>query len=275
VSSGESSPRFRNYLTVDLEEWFHIGEEYVPSSEWDSLPSRIEKNIEDLLQFLDEHHTRATFFVLGWVAERHPDLVRRVCDGGHTIASHGYSHLFVHRLTPAEFEADLTRSLSILEGITGRRPIGYRAPCWSLGRGALWALPILAKRGIRYDSSIVPSPIIGNTRFPREPYRISNNGSSLTEYPMLVGDIGVRGMMLGGGWGFRLLSLSIVLDAVEKLNSRGIPALFNIHPWELDPSPPRVDLPAVPRFVHYAGLSGFRDRLAELLRHISLGPIPE
>ncbi|PYQ09937.1 MAG: hypothetical protein DMH00_12190 [Acidobacteria bacterium] len=160
-----------NYLTVDLEEWFHIGEDFVPRARWEGLPSRVEENVDHLLLLLDRHRVRATFFVLGWVAERHPDLVRRVRDCGHPIASHGYSHQMAYRLSPAEFEEDLTRSGEILEEITGRRPAGYRAARWSLGRGALWAFPILVRQGITYDSSLAPCPFIGSPDFPREPHR--------------------------------------------------------------------------------------------------------
>ncbi len=264
-----------NFLTVDLEEWFHVGEDFIPEGRWADLPSRVERNVSDLLDLFDRHRVQTTFFVLGWVAERHPALVRRVWDSGHSIASHGYSHRLAYRLAPSDFEEDLERSARILEAITGTRPKGYRAPRWSLGRGASWAFPLLARGGFTYDSSLAPCPFIGSPDFPREPHEIGVNGARLREYPVLAGDLGVRGTLLGGGWALRLLSLSILFDAVEAMNARGAPALLNIHPWEIDPAPPRHDLPFVPRFVHYAGLRGFPDRLREILRHLPLGPIPE
>ena len=264
-----------NFLTVDLEEWFHVGEELVPEARWEELPSRIEGNVEDLLELLNRHGVRATFFVLGWVAQRHPELVRRVAVAGHAVASHGFSHRLAYRLTPTEFEQDLDRSGRTLQGITGRRPLGYRAPRWSLGRGALWAFPILARRGFAYDSSLAPCPVIGDPRFPRVPHRRGKDGSEIREYPVLAGDVGVRGTLLGGGWALRLLSLSILFDAVEEMNRCGAPALLNIHPWEIDPDPPRLPLPPVARFVHYAGLRGFSDRLEEILRHLPFSSIPE
>jgi polysaccharide deacetylase family protein (PEP-CTERM system associated) len=264
-----------NYLTVDLEEWFHIDEDLVPETLWPSLTSRVEENVEDLLRLLERHRVRATFFVLGWVAERHPALICRVLDEGHGIASHGYGHRLVHRLTPAEFEKDLLRSGEILKAITGRRPKGYRAPRWSLGRGALWAIPLLIRHGFTYDSSLAPCPFIGSPDFPREPHVIGSHGLSLREYPLLAGNLGVRGMLLGGGWGIRLLSLDRIFHEVDALNARGVPALINVHPWELDPSPPRLPLSLLVRFVHYAGLRGFPERLSEIFRKSSFGPIPE
>jgi polysaccharide deacetylase family protein (PEP-CTERM system associated) len=264
-----------NYMTVDLEEWFHIDEDLIPEERWMSLPSRVEENVEDLLRLLDRRRVRATFFVLGWVAERHPGLIRRVLEEGHAIACHGYGHRFVHNLTPAEFERDLLRSGEILESITGRRPTGYRAPRWSLGRGALWAIPLLVQHGFTYDSSLAPCPFIGNPDFPREPHRVGTNGVSLCEYPLLAGNFWVRGMLLGGGWAIRLLSLNRLFDEVDALNARGVPALINVHPWELDPDPPRYPLPPLAQFVHYAGLRGFPGRLDEILQNRSFGPIPE
>jgi polysaccharide deacetylase family protein (PEP-CTERM system associated) len=265
-----------NYLTVDLEEYFHVGEDFIPESRWGDFPSRVERNVEDLLALLDHRRVRATFFVLGWVAQRHPDLIDRVREAGHCIASHGYSHRLAYRLTPGEFEEDLERSARTLEGITRRRPSGYRAPRWSLGRGARWAFPILARRGFTYDSSMAPCPFIGCPDYPREPHRIGTGDAAIREYPILAGDLGVRGTLLGGGWALRILSLSILFEAVEGMNTRSVPAVINIHPWEVDPDPPRLEqLPPVARFVHYAGLRGFRERLDEILRHLPLAAIPE
>jgi len=264
-----------NAFTVDVEEWFHIcgvGGAFEEEN-WTELPSRVVETTNRLLELLDHRNIRATFFVLGWVANRYPHLVARIRSAGHEVASHGYSHRRVYELGPLAFAKDLDRSLGALS-LAGAEPVlGYRAPEWSINDRALWALEILARRGMLYDSSMTPLRLIGNPSYSEIPHSQRTPSGEIVEFPPLVGRRLGQNYPLGGGWGLRMHSPRTVLRRIEERNNRGLPAALFVHPWELDPDPPRVRLPLGHRFAHYFRLDGFAKRLDEILAGAAFAPM--
>jgi polysaccharide deacetylase family protein (PEP-CTERM system associated) len=274
----------RNILTVDLEEWFHIDERLIPPGEWDRLPSRVEANTRALLDLLDAHAARATFFVVGWVAARQQRLIREIHDRGHEVAVHGYLHREVEPMSDDEFRADLRAARGSVAACTGEAPIGYRAPRWSLGgapgggrrgrsRGVvLSALDILVAEGILFDSSLAPIVHIGDPSWPLDPHRIDRPGGSILELPPLVGRrFGVR-LLFAGGWALRRVPNRILLKEIARRNARGAPAVIDLHTWEIDPDPPAVRLPLKYRMAHYGGLEGWVPKLRQLLSQSTWAP---
>jgi polysaccharide deacetylase family protein (PEP-CTERM system associated) len=265
----------RNCLTVDVEEWFHVCETHGPLGvdRWDSLPSRVVETTTDLLALLDECRVRGTFFVLGWVAERHPDLVRLIVRAGHEVASHGHMHQLVYEQTPAQFAADLASARAALAAAGAPEVRGYRAPAWSINGRSLWALDELAHAGFAFDSSMAPMKVVGDPAFPKEPHRRQTASGSIAEFPPLVDRRFGQNMPLGLSWGLRMSSPARVLRAIEERNRRGAPVVIAMHPWEIDPNPPRVRMPLGKRFAHYFRLDGFRARLGAILRGASFAPV--
>jgi polysaccharide deacetylase family protein (PEP-CTERM system associated) len=266
-----------NCLTVDVEEWFHVcgaGGPLAPER-WPSLPSRVERTTRDLLDLFDGCGVRATFFVVGWVAERHPHVVAAIRDAGHEIGSHSHLHRRVYELTPDEFADDLDRSVRALQA-AGAGPIaGFRAPEWSINDRSLWALDVLAARGFRYDSSMAPLKIIGNPSYPQTPHARYTSSGALMEFPPLVDRWLGQQVPLGGSWGLRMSDPDRVLRVIGRWNRAGTPVTLFVHPWEIDDDPPRAALPWGQRFAHYFRLAGFRDRLARVLCGASFGPTAE
>lgn len=267
----------RNAFTVDVEEWFHIcgvgGA--LHEDRWDALPSRVVETTDRLLALLDRRSVRATFFVLGWVAERHPELVTGIRDAGHEIGSHGFGHRRVYEMEPESFERDLARSLDVLSAAGCSDVRGFRAPEWSINDRSLWALDVLAKRGLRYDSSMTPLRLIGNPAYPEHPHRRETRSGTIVEIPPTVGRLMGQNYPMGGGWGLRMHSPRHVIRSIESRNRAGSPAVLFVHPWEIDPDPPRVPLPPGLRFAHYFKLDGFAHRLDEILAAIEPGPLGE
>jgi len=267
----------RNFLTVDVEEWFHIcgvGGPLAPER-WPSLPSRVEFTTDLTLDLLARRGVTATFFVLGSIAERHPRLVERIVSAGHEVASHGFSHRRVFELDEASFAEELACASAALEGAGAPRPIGFRAPEWSINDRALWGLAVLARAGFRYDSSMSPLRVVGNPDYPQVPHRRDTPHGTLIEIPPLVGRRFGQHYPLGGGWGLRMSRPATVIREIEARNHLGVPATLFVHPWELDPEPPRVALPAALRFSHYFRLSGFARRLDAILSRVEFGSIGE
>ncbi len=267
----------RNCLTVDVEEWFHIcgvggplGREH-----WHALPSRVVDNTRHLLDLLDTHGARATFFVLGWVADRHPQLVTHIAEAGHEIGSHGQYHTPVYELLPEAFAEDLDCSLRALRHAGAASVKGFRAPQWSINDRSLWALEILAQKGFRFDSSLAPLKIIGNPSYPWEPHARPTPQGDLVEFPPMVERRLGQNFPIGGGWGLRMTSPAHVLRRIEERNRAGTPVALFVHPWEIDPDPPRVRLPWTKTFVHYFRLDGFKSRLAAVLAGTRFAPMGE
>jgi polysaccharide deacetylase family protein (PEP-CTERM system associated) len=257
-----------NILTVDLEDWFHICgiEHTIPPSSWPRLESRIRRNTEKILDILAEEDVRATFFVVGYVAERHPDLITTIRKAGHEIACHGYAHQRIYEMTPDAFREDTRRAIRLLSAITQEPIVGYRAPEWSIREDSLWALDILCEEGVRYDASMAPVAVIGNQGYPRVPHRKELPGGTLWEFPPLVGKTPLVNLPLGGGWGLRIFPYGAIRSAIRKLNAGGQPAVIFLHPREFDLKNPRVRrLPLSLRFVLGARIVRTERRLRRLL----------
>ena len=264
-----------NALTVDVEDWFHICGVGGPLQRihWDRLPTRVVFTTRTLLDDLSHAGVRATFFVLGWVADRYPDLVAEIVAAGHEVGSHGHQHLRAYELGPVGFLDDLTRSVRAVQAAGARPPTAFRAPEWSINDRALWALDLLAREGFSIDASMAPVPIVGNVRYPRYPHTRQTAAGPIVEFPPLVTSRFGQPVPLGWGWGLRMSSPARVLRAMERLNRAGQPGVVAVHPWEIDPDPPRVPLPPRLRFAHYFRLGGFRQRLKILLREGGFGPL--
>jgi polysaccharide deacetylase family protein (PEP-CTERM system associated) len=263
-----------NAFSVDVEEWFHVcGFDW--QQHWRALPSRVEADTRRLLDLLDRRQVRATFFVLGWVAERHPALVAEIAAAGHAIGSHGHMHRRVYELGEAGFGEDLDRSCRALSAAGAGRVTAFRAPEWSINARTPWALGVLARQGFTIDSSMAPMRIVGDPAYPRQPYECATPHGALREYPPFVVKRFGQHMPQGGGWGLRFTRPATVLRRLERLNRSGAPAVFWLHPWELDPDPPHMRLPWTQWFAHYAFLDGFERRLDEVLSGASFAPLHE
>ena len=271
-------PGVVNAMTVDVEDYFHVSifDGLVPKSEWESLPSRVEPNTERLLQIFAEANVTATFFVLGWVAERHPNLVRRIAEAGHEIASHSYAHRLVYDMTPAAFRDDIRRSKDVLESAGATAVRGFRAPSYSITPRSLWALDVLIEEGFEYDASIFP---IHHDRYgiplsPRKPYQLDRQCGSILEAPGSTVRWGALNMPVAGGGYFRILPYAWTkwgIDRINQMESR--PAIFYLHPWEVDPDQPRLSAGALSRFRHYRNLDKTESRLRQLLGDFRFGPM--
>jgi len=269
----------RNALTVDVEEYFQVAafERTIPRAAWDTSESRVEYNTGRVLDLFAARGLRATFFVLGWIAERHPALVRRIVAGGHELASHGYDHTRVHQFTPGQFREDVTRTRRILEDIGGVAVRGYRAPSYSINARNLWALDVLLETGHVYSSSIYPirHDLYGMPEAPRFPFRFQPGG--ILEIPVTTLRFGERNYPCGGGGYFRLLPYPAFRWMLRRVNSVDRqPGLFYFHPWEVDPDQPRVaGAPFRSRFRHYLNLGSMHDRLERLLGDFAWGRMDE
>jgi polysaccharide deacetylase family protein (PEP-CTERM system associated) len=271
----------KNALTFDVEEYFHAEAfaRVLRPEEWPTLESRVTRATERLLDILDRDRVRATFFVLGWVAERHPSLVREIASLGHEIACHGYGHRMIQHLTRQEFELDVTRAKRALEDATGRAVLGYRAPTFSIMRETLWSLDVLAEAGFRYDSSIFPvvHDRYGIPDAPRFPHRLrAPNGCEITEFPMSTVEILGRRLPVAGGGYFRLFPYGLTRRAITRINARdGRPAMVYLHPWEIDPDQPRLPVGPLTRFRHLVNVGRTEARLTRLLSDFSFAPAAE
>jgi polysaccharide deacetylase family protein (PEP-CTERM system associated) len=270
-----------NALTFDVEEYFHA-ETFalaVSPEDWPTLESRVVRTTERILELLAEAGTRATFFVLGWVAERHPALIRSIEGQGHEIACHGYGHQMITRQSRAEFTVDLERAKATVEDAAGTAVIGYRAPTFSVLRETLWSLEVLAEKGFRYDSSIFP---IVHDRYgipdaPRFPHRRAvRPGVTIAEFPLsTVSRFGWRFPVAGGGY-FRLLPYSVTAWALRRLNrEEGQPAIVYLHPWEIDPGQPRLPVSRSSQFRHAVNTWRTESKLRRLLREFRFAPVQE
>jgi polysaccharide deacetylase family protein (PEP-CTERM system associated) len=266
-----------NALTVDVEDWYHSILEIEPA-EWPNYEDRVRPATEKLLECLAKRSARATFFVLGHVAEMHPDLVPKIAAAGHEIACHGYAHRLVYQLTCEEFRADLRRALDILRSQTDQPIRGYRAAYWSITRPCAWALDIIAEEGLTYDSSIYPTStsLYGIPDAPCEPFRLTTpGGHQLLEFPPSVLPFPIRNLPFAGGIYLRLLPYWLVRWAMRRFVRSGRPALVYIHPPEFDPNKPRLPMPFANRVLHYARLDALRRKVPRLLEDFSFAPIGE
>jgi len=257
-------------LSVDVEDYFQVESlrRFCPRDRWPEFEDRTEASTHRVLDVLDAHQARATFFVLGWSAERHPGLVRQITQRGHEIASHGYAHELVTRQTPVEFRADVQRAKRLLEDLCGQPVVGYRAPSYTIVSSTRWALDILAQEGYLYDSSIFPIKRLryGIPGAPRWPHQIDlGKGRTLVEYPLPTVKLGWINAPATGGAYLRLLPMSFQTRALKGLIKTRRPFVVNVHPWELDPEQPRFPVGARTKWTHYHNLNLTKNRLSAFL----------
>lgn len=270
----------RNAMTVDVEDYFQVSafERYIGRDEWDKLPCRVDTNTQRILDIFDSHGVKATFFMLGWVAERYPSLVRRIVDEGHELASHGYEHIRVTRQKPEEFRQDILKTKALLEDLGGCEVKGYRAASYSIGASNLWALQELQDAGYVYSSSIYPiyHDLYGMPNAPRFLFYPNGDGG-LIEVPVTTFTLGRHRFPCGGGGYFRLFPYPLYHWALKRVNTKDNEAgIFYFHPWEIDPEQPRqtgLDLKTKTR--HYMNLTKTEERLNRLLRDFSWGRMDE
>ena len=261
--------RIVNAMSVDVEDYFQVSAfaSHVARDDWSALPSRVERNTDKVMQLFADKGVKATFFTLGWIAERHPALIRRIVDAGHELASHGFAHFRATDQTPDEFRADVRRTKMLLEEVGGVAVQGYRAASFSIGAGNLWALEVLAEEGYHYSLSIYPvrHDHYGMPDAPRFAHRPVERG--VLELPISTVRLAGRNLPVGGGGYFRLVPYAMFRWALNRLNRDDeMPAVFYFHPWEVDPDQPRPPgLSAKTRFRHYLNLGRMERRLATML----------
>ena len=262
--------RIKNAMSIDVEDYFQVSAfaPHIRREDWDMLPCRVERNVDLILGLLDETNAKATFFTLGWIAERYPQVVRRIVDNGHELASHGYGHQRASDLTPEQFRADITRAKHILEDLGSVAIRGYRAPSFSINRKNWWAVEELENAGYVYSSSIYPvrHDHYGMPDAPRFPHRPNGEAGILELPPTTVPLMGRNWPAAGGGW-FRLLPYSMSRWMLNRVNTEDCaPCMFYFHPWEIDAGQPRQSgLSARTRFRHYVNLQRMPARLHQLL----------
>jgi len=266
-----------HFFTIDVEEYFQVQalESVVSPDEWLSRPSRVARSIDALLACLDRHGVRGTFFVLGWLAEHRPEVVRAIAGAGHEVASHGFRHERVTSLSPKSFREDLHSSKRALEDLIGEPVLGYRAPSFSIIPGCEWAFDALIEEDYRYDSSLFPIRRrgYGYPSAPRAPHIIHRHCGALAEFPLATTRFFNYPIPAAGGGYLRQFPLAVIRRAFREATERGEPATFYIHPWEIDPDQPRLPVSAVNRVRHYRGLAGTVGRIETLLDEFAFGTI--
>jgi polysaccharide deacetylase family protein (PEP-CTERM system associated) len=273
-TAGAGRRAITNALTVDVEDYFQVSAmaPYIARSEWDTRECRVEANVDRILALLARHRTHATFFTLGWVAERYPQLVRRIVDGGHELASHGHGHERASDLSRAAFTQDIVRAKHLLEDVGGVAVQGYRAPSFSIGHGNLWAFDCLLETGHRYSSSIYPiqHDHYGMPDAPRFAHAVRDG---LLEVPVTTVRLGDRNLPSSGGGWFRLFPYALTRWMIQRVNQQdGAAAIFYFHPWEIDHGQPRIPgINLKTRFRHYVNISRTEQRLDALLRDFRWG----
>ena len=272
--AGESNPI--NAITVDVEDYFHVSAfaNDIDPSEWDRFEPRAHENVARLLDIFNEFDVHGTFFVLGWLAERNPQLVRKISDLGHEIGCHGYSHQLIYNQSRSEFARETKKAKSMLEEITGKPVDGYRAASFSITQESYWALDILHEAGFKYDSSIYPvrHDTYGYRGAEPYPYILTTQlGARIAEFPISTLNLGLMRVPVGGGGYFRLYPYPITRIALSSINRSGHPFVFYMHPWEIDCEQPRIESNRLSTFRHYNNIARFEKRLRKLLSQFHFG----
>lgn len=266
-------------LSVDVEEYFHATtfESIIPRSEWEDRAGRSARSLDRLLQLLDDWNVHATFFILGWFAERNREQVRAIHEGGHEVASHGYDHQLIYAMTPDSFREDIRRAKGLIEDVAGVPVKGYRAPTFSIVSRTAWAVPILVEEGYEYDSSVFPihHDRYGIPDFPRHPVRIETESGSLVEFPLTTVRLGPFNFPVSGGGYLRLLPFPFIRRAIARVRRRGRLVNLYVHPWEIDSRLPAVKMPLLKRWRHYKGIRQVESRLAHLVADGDFKPFRE
>jgi len=274
--AGNAGGSIVNAMTIDVEDYFQVSafDAVVSREAWTDCPSRVVANTEKILAIFSEHRVKATFFVLGWVAERFPSIVASIAAAGHELASHGFMHRLVYEQTPDAFREDVRRAKALIEDQAGQAVRGYRAPSYSITRKSLWALDVLVEEGYAYDASIFP---IRHDRYgipdaPRHPYSLKRAAGALAEAPPSTVRMGSMNLPVAGGGYFRLLPYGWTRWGIGRINgAEKQPAIFYLHPWEIDPAQPRLQASAISRFRHYRHLDKTEGRLRRLLSDFRFG----
>ena len=261
----------KHALTIDLEDYFQVQNlrEFFPPSNWDEVPLRLVEPTETLLRLFEENRVQATFFCLGWIAERVPELIKKIASRGHEVACHGYDHQLLHELGEEKFREELVRCRQILEGLSGQAMRSFRACTWSIGAKTPWALSVLCEQGIWHDSSIFPikHPDYGDPQAPLLAHELEvRPGKAIFELPPLVAKIFGRRLPLGGGGYLRLLPARWISRALRARERSNQPSCIYLHPWELDPEQPRLPITGSRKFRHYVNLAKTQDKLVYLLK---------
>jgi len=262
-----STAGIKNGLSIDVEDWFCVSnfKHAIKYEDWDNQELRVVKNTSRILDLLSKHKVKATFFVLGWIAERAPELIREIHRQGHEIATHGYSHTMITEMTRETFGEDLKKAIDITGRCTEGVILGFRAPSFTVTPKTTWALEVLLENGIRYDSSIFPVSGHPDYGMPDSPLGVHEVIPGLVEAPLTVSEVLGKRIPCGGGGYFRLFPYALTRFLMRKCNAQGRPVIFYLHPWEIDPDQPRVDLPVIKRFRHYNNLDKTFGRLERLL----------
>ncbi len=270
----------KNMLSIDVEDYYHVSglSSVIRRADWENYPKRVVENTHKILRLLDVHNTKATFFILGIVAESFPELVKAIHKAGHEIASHGYGHQPVYELTETQFQQDLQRSVYTLEGITSEPIKGYRAPSFSIIETTRWALDVLLDLGFRYDSSIYPIQYdrYGWPNAQRFPHVVKSHGDDvLWEFPPCTIRALGRNIPIAGGGYFRFFPYRFTKACIQKLNAKGLPAMVYLHPWEFDPDQPKFKPEFKNRIRHYLNLDKTESRFSELLKDFTFTTISD
>jgi polysaccharide deacetylase family protein (PEP-CTERM system associated) len=268
----------RNALTIDLEDYYHVSafQELMPAETWSSQQSRVDRNTDLLLDWLDEAGCKATFFTLGWVAEQQPNIVRKVANRGHEIACHSLRHRTVYKMTPEEFHSDTRQAKQLLEDVSSTPVLGYRAPSFSITQDSLWALTVLAELGFTYDSSIFPvrHANYGIPQALRLPHRVPTPAGSIVEFPMTTLEFGGRRSPFAGGAYLRFLPYWYTRWGIRYLNDHEQhPVCVYLHPWEIDPDQPSMPGSFTSRMRHYLGLRSTPAKFRNLIRDFEFSPL--
>ena len=269
-----------NAITINVEEWFHVSRfrKHIDPADWGSLESRVLPSVARVLQLLKQHEVRATFFILAWVAEQHPQIVKMIEENGHDIGTHGYAHQLVYDLGPKEFQADLAKSLKILRDIATVSIDSYRAPSFSINTKSLWAFEILKDHDVHIDSSFFPvkHDLYGGVPSPKEFFYVPVNGSgTVLECPLATRQVADRAFPIAGGGYLRMFPLWFLENSIKVINQSGQPAVIYFHPWEIDEFQPRVPAKFMDRFLHYNNIDQTEKKLHALLDKFSFSTLKD
>jgi len=271
----EKDEKILNALTIDIEDWFHVEnlKEAIKFEDWPKYEGRVNKNVDKILRLLKEKNVKATFFILGWIAEYFPKIVLKIAKQGHEIATHGYKHDLIYKQKPKEFEKDLKKSIDLIEKITNKKVLGHRAASFSITNKSLWAIDILKKHGLKYDSSVFPikRKTYGIPEAPKLPYNIKKD---FLEFPLSTINFLGKNIPIGGGY-FRITPYFITKWIIKKINKQKRPTIFYLHPWEFDPDQPRLKISFFKRFRHYTNLDKTEKRFKKLLTDFEFAPVKE
>ncbi|KKO18997.1 MAG: polysaccharide deacetylase family protein [Candidatus Brocadia sp.] len=266
-----------NGLTVDLEDWYHICgvEGYSDPQNWDTYENRIIRNTDKVLALLRTYKVRATFFVLGYIAFKEPDLIRTIKSEGHEIATHGFYHKRIFEMTEREFEEDVHKSISVISSNINEDVLGFRAPEWSIRKETPWMLKILRKLGILYDSSMVPLTRMGSRDFPLYPCKFTTDYGVIWEFPLTTTRLFWEHLPFTGGLPLRIFPYFYIVSKIQRINREGYPVIVYIHPWEFDVEQPHIDLPVSRRFMHYFNIKATCKKVEGLLQHFQFSTVKD